>query len=82
VPSPLSTSSTAFTRWAKGTKPVFNKKDARAKGAIRAYATEADREYMEREMVNWRQEAEMMKDVMDEKGSKWVPGSSQFDGGQ
>ena len=43
---------------------------------------EADREYMERELVNLRREAEIMKDVTDEKGNKWVPGSSQYFGGQ
>ena len=43
---------------------------------------EADREYMERELVALRREAEIMKDVVDEKGNKWVPGSSQFYGGQ
>lgn len=43
---------------------------------------EADREYMERELVNLRREAEIMKDVEDEKGNKWVPGSSQYFGGQ
>jgi len=43
---------------------------------------EADREYMERELVNLRREAEIMKDVVDEKGNKWVPGSSPFYGGQ
>ena len=43
---------------------------------------EADREYMERELVNLRKEAEVMKDVVDERGRNWVPGSSQFFGGQ
>lgn len=43
---------------------------------------EADREYMERELVALRREAEIMKDVVDENGNKWVPGSSQFYGGQ
>ncbi|KAL7552037.1 hypothetical protein ACHAWF_015265 [Thalassiosira exigua] len=43
---------------------------------------EADREYMERELANLRREAEIMKDVVDEKGRPWVPGSSQYNGGQ
>eukprot|EP00984_Skeletonema_dohrnii_P022001 scaffold11113_cov66-Skeletonema_dohrnii-CCMP3373.AAC.1 len=43
---------------------------------------EADREYMERELVNLRREAEIMKDVTDLKGNPWVPGSSQYFGGQ
>ena len=43
---------------------------------------EADREYMERELVALRREAEIMKDVVDENGNKWVPGSSQFYSGQ
>ena len=43
---------------------------------------EADREYMERELVNLRREAEIMKDVEDGRGNKWTPGSSQYFGGQ
>ncbi|KAL7540691.1 hypothetical protein ACHAXR_011423 [Thalassiosira sp. AJA248-18] len=43
---------------------------------------EADREYMERELVNLRREAEIMKNVVDPKGNKWVPGSSQYFSGQ
>lgn len=43
---------------------------------------EADREYMERELVNLRREAEVMKDVTDARGNPWVPGSSQYFGGQ
>ena len=43
---------------------------------------EADREYMERELVNLRREAEVMKGVTDLKGNPWLPGASQFFGGQ
>mmetsp|Transcript_8804 Transcript_8804/g.14241 ORF Transcript_8804/g.14241 Transcript_8804/m.14241 type:complete len:115 (+) Transcript_8804:77-421(+) len=43
---------------------------------------EADREYMERELVNLRREAEVMRGVRDGSGKEWVPGSSQFFGGQ
>lgn len=37
---------------------------------------------MERELVNLRREAEVMKNVVDDKGNRWVPGSSQYFGGQ
>eukprot|EP00970_Alexandrium_tamarense_P015108 scaffold4733_cov170-Alexandrium_tamarense.AAC.22 len=43
---------------------------------------EADREYMERELVGLRKEAEVMKGVVDEGGNGWVPGASQYFGGQ
>jgi hypothetical protein len=43
---------------------------------------ESDREYLERELVNLRREAEVMQNVVDDRGHKWVPGSSQFFGGQ
>ena len=43
---------------------------------------EADREYMQSELLNLRREAEIMKHVVHDKGNKWLPGSSQFYGGQ
>mmetsp|Transcript_6283 Transcript_6283/g.13254 ORF Transcript_6283/g.13254 Transcript_6283/m.13254 type:complete len:137 (+) Transcript_6283:91-501(+) len=43
---------------------------------------EADREYMERELVALRKEAELMKGVMDEQGNPWKPGASPYIGGQ
>ena len=43
---------------------------------------EADREYMERELVNLRKEAELMKGVVDRDGRPWTPGASPYFGGQ
>ncbi|KAL7477868.1 hypothetical protein ACHAW6_003656 [Cyclotella cf. meneghiniana] len=43
---------------------------------------EADREYMERELVALLKERELMKDVKDEEGRAWEAGASQFWGGQ
>ena len=43
---------------------------------------EADREYMERELVALMKEREVMKEVVDEKGRGWQAGASPFHGGQ
>jgi hypothetical protein len=43
---------------------------------------EADREYMERELVALLKEKEVMKDVVDGEGRGWKAGASQFFGGQ
>ncbi|KAL7507071.1 hypothetical protein ACHAXN_006218 [Cyclotella atomus] len=43
---------------------------------------EADREYMERELVALLKEKEVMKDVVDAEGREWKVGASQFYGGQ
>ena len=43
---------------------------------------EADREYIERELVGLMKEREVMKEVVDEKGRGWQAGASQFHGGQ
>ena len=43
---------------------------------------EADREYLERELVNLRREAEVMRDAVDDAGRPWVPGASPYSGGQ
>ena len=43
---------------------------------------EADREYMERELVALMREREIMKDVVDDEGRGWQAGASQFFSGQ
>ncbi|KAL3780308.1 hypothetical protein HJC23_010570 [Cyclotella cryptica] len=43
---------------------------------------EADREYMERELVALLKERDLMKDVKDEQGRAWEAGASPFWGGQ
>jgi hypothetical protein len=43
---------------------------------------EADREYMERELVALLKERDLMKDVVDAEGRGWQAGASQYYGGQ
>jgi NADH dehydrogenase (ubiquinone) 1 alpha subcomplex subunit 13 len=43
---------------------------------------EADREYMERELLALLKEREIMKNVVDDTGRGWQAGASQYFGGQ